>query len=116
MTGEPIGDKLNGVFKVVGPKVGIGLTTGDALIGQVMIKQPLRTWPIGVGLNVEWTNGTTLSGIWPSGIWLNVNTDGVSAVVDVIAVPVVAPVPVCVKAESSKEANWAAVGFEDESI
>jgi hypothetical protein len=67
-------------------------------------------------LNVEWTNGTTLSGIWPSGSWLNVNTDGVSDDAEVSPVPVVVPVPVCVKAESSKDANCAAVGFEDESI
>jgi hypothetical protein len=65
-------------------------------------------------LNVVWTNGTTLSGIWLSGSWLNVDTDGESVVVDPAAV--VVPVPVCDKAESSKDANCDAVEFEDESI
>jgi hypothetical protein len=67
-------------------------------------------------LNVEWKNGTTLIGIWLSGSWLNVNTAGESAVVEVSPVPVVAPVPVCIKADSNKDANCAAVEFEDESI
>jgi hypothetical protein len=40
----------------------------------------------------------------------------VSAEGDVSPVPVVVPVPVCDKAESSKDANCAAVGFEEESI
>jgi hypothetical protein len=42
MTGEPIGDKLNGELKVIGPKVGIGLPIGDALIGELTIRPPLR--------------------------------------------------------------------------
>jgi hypothetical protein len=45
-----------------------------------------------------------------------VNTAGESAVVEVSPVPVVAPVPVCIKADSNKDANCAAVEFEDESI
>lgn len=116
--GEPIGDRLNGVLKKVEPKVGIGLPTGEALIGELMISEPPRTWPTGEALIGELKNGTKPIGNWLSGIWLSVKTDGESTVDKLVPVPSdpkVTPVPVFVKAERSKVANCEAVELPDES-
>jgi hypothetical protein len=40
---EATGDKLKVVFKFVWPKFGIELPIGEALIGELMIRPPLRT-------------------------------------------------------------------------
>jgi hypothetical protein len=42
-TEELTGERLNVVFKFVWPKLGIEFPTGEALIGELMIRPPLRT-------------------------------------------------------------------------
>jgi hypothetical protein len=65
---------------------------------------------IGTLLRDELNSGTRLMGSWPIGIWLSELRAEVIAEVDV------APVPVFVKAASSKVANCAAVGLVEDSI